>query len=35
VGGELADEVGTFEVRIDALKAEAIRREIRPITRSA
>jgi len=27
--GELADEVGTFEARIDALKAEAIRREIR------
>ena len=27
--GELADEVGTLEARIDALKAEAIRREIR------
>src|SRR5438309_4875657 len=27
--GELADEVATFEARIDALKAEAIRREIR------
>ena len=27
-GGELADEVGTLEARIDALKAEAIRREI-------
>jgi hypothetical protein len=27
--GALADEVGTLEARIDALKAEAIRREIR------
>jgi hypothetical protein len=27
--GELADQIGTFEARIDALKAEAIRREIR------
>jgi hypothetical protein len=27
--GELDDEVGALEVRIDALKAEAIRREIR------
>jgi len=27
--GELADEVGIFEARIDALKGEAIRREIR------
>jgi hypothetical protein len=27
--GELADEVGALEARIDALKAEAIRRDIR------
>jgi hypothetical protein len=28
--GELADEVGTLEARHDALKAEAIRRELKP-----
>ena len=28
--GELADEVGTLEARHDVLKAEAIRRELKP-----